>query len=97
MRLTATRNASSGASAGLGEGRVRLLAQVVLELLPRRTPVIAWRLRLRPPLRDLLLERSICDSHAGHAFVQIPRQGTVDDLPLLPLGRELRAALYVIR
>ena len=93
MRLTATRNASSPCQAGLGERR-HLVAQMSLELLDVGTMKRPPALHVCPPLRDLLLERSIGDGrHAVHASIQIPRRVTVHGLPLLALGCELRPAV----
>ena len=94
MRLTATRKASSPARP----------ASVSAASWSRRWPSSSstsgpWmacrRRRYVPPLRDLLLERSIGEGrHAVHAFIQMPAQGAVHDLPLLPLRRELRPAFF---
>ena len=74
MRLTAMRNASSSGEPGLDERR-QLVAQMSLELLHvgavKRLPAA----QVRPPLRDLFLERAIGEGrHAVHAFIQIPRR-----------------------
>ncbi len=60
--------------AGLGE-RHQLVAQMSLELLHVGTVKGLPAADVRPPLRDLLLERSIGEGrHAVHAFIQIPRR-----------------------
>ena len=60
--------------AGVGE-RHQLVAQMSLELLDVGTVKGLPTTYVRPPLRDLLLERSIDEgAHAVHAFIQIPRR-----------------------
>ena len=60
--------------AGLGERR-QLVAQMSLELLHVRTVNGPPAAQVLPPLRDLLLERSIDEGgHTVHASIQIPRR-----------------------
>ena len=60
--------------AGLRERR-QLVAQMSLELLDVRTVKGLPAAHVRPPLRDLLLERLVGEGrHAGHAFIQMPRR-----------------------
>ena len=62
--------------AGLDERR-QLVAQVSLELLHVGAVKSRPAAYVRPPLRDLLLERSIGEGrHAVHAFIQMPRSVT---------------------
>ena len=60
--------------AGLGERR-QLVAQMSLELLDVGTVKGLPAAQVRPPLRDLFLERLIGDGrHTVHACIQIPRR-----------------------
>ena len=58
--------------ASFGEGR-ELIAKMSFQLLYVGTVNSLTAAQVRPPLRDLLFERSIGDRrHTVHAFIQIP-------------------------